>query len=133
MPENTEFSLSTITIVISVAAFVMPAVTTLISNIHQLIMKKIEQKQAKFERTELYKQKVFEEYLRSVGEYIGSDGSNKYFAQYTKAYLTALLYAPNDICETMGAIHKLLDEANFKKATSSIESLIEQVSSRLLK
>ncbi len=134
MPENTEFSLKAITIVISVAAFVMPAVTTLISNIHQLVMKKIELKQTEYEQNELYKRKVFEEYLRKAGQYIGADClSVSLAANYTEAYLMALLYAPKKIQKQMQQVHEILKSQNSRQAISDVEELVTEIRDCLLK
>lgn len=128
MTNNIESSYKTITIVISIAAFVMPAITALLNNIHQLIMRKLDLKNEKFNRTEAHRRSVFEEYIRIVGQYAGEKYTSVETARkYMNAYYAALLYAPPNAQKTMQEIDTLIRaKGNKIEVTKKVSLLITQ-------
>lgn len=121
-----DFDASKVTAVIAVAAIISPILTATINNIFQLVVKAMDNRRERHEKTVEYKRKVLENYLRCFGGELRNIPSNEAVEDYKKAYILALLYVPSEIREEMIKVDNLID-ADKSTAKQLLENLIPSI------
>lgn len=121
-----------ISVIIALCAIISPIFTSFINNNHQKHLKKLEFSEQRYRDTVLYKQKIFENYLKYAGRCIAyaTDESIRDYGEY---YLIALMYAPNEIQEEMIKIHDKINNRNWSDATNLLEQLTPMITNMLQK
>ena len=121
-----------ISVILALAAIVSPIFTSIINNIHQTKLKKMELKQAHFENTVLYKRTIFENYLRHAGRCVKYSDPES-LKLYGESYFLALTYAPDDIGNLMTEINRHISRASFNEATALFEEQVSPLIRTMLK
>ena len=90
----------TISVVIAVCAIISPVFTTLLNNHHIYKMKKLDENAALRKSSYLYKQGIYEDYLRYTGQCI-AHCSHDSLEKYGATYALALIYFPEELHDKM--------------------------------
>lgn len=121
-----------ISVIIALCAIISPIFTSFINNNHQKYLKKLELSEQRYQDTVLYKQKIFENYLKYAGRCI-MHATGESVKDYGEYYLIALMYAPNEIQEEMIKIHDKINNRNWNDATNLLEQLTPMITNMLQK
>lgn len=116
----------TISIILAACAIIAPVLTTILSNIHDTKIKKIELAAKHAKETFFYKRGVYEEYLKITGNLL-HDKSNKAYAEYGKIYPLALIYFPNSLTVQLTDINKLIIKGSKSEALPKFEALTNAI------
>lgn len=97
----------TIAAIIGVCALLSPILTTIINNLHQTKMRKLDMQQKLLEQSVMHKKHIFESYLSSTGKTLKGP-TEKAIQEYGESYPIALLYAPEPIREDMILLNEMM-------------------------
>ena len=121
-----EFDSSKITAIVALAAIISPVLTTIINLVFQVLSKKAELKEKRYQETVVYKKNIFENYITSCSKYISS-GELADEKSYRHFYYLALLYLPNELRTELEKIEEILQEQRFRSAQNYIVKLIPKL------
>lgn len=96
-----------LTVVVGLAAVVSPVLTTLLNNIHQIIMKKLEYKQLEYNRSILHKREIFENFLQALS-IVAQNPSKENIELFAKYYPLTYIYVPKPVQKTLAEINLYL-------------------------
>ena len=116
----------TISVIVAICSIVSPIATTILNNIHNTKIKKMELKDKHYKRTILHIQGIYEEYLKSAGN-IRMVPKDELLEQYSTYYLLALFHAPPDLQKQMIKVNRLIESRNWEEALSLLETLIPKL------
>ena len=94
-------------VVVGIASIFSPVITTLMNNIHQIIMKHIELNQLKYERSILHKREIFENFLQALSM-TAQNPSEENIGLYAKYYPLVYIYVPEPVQKTLAEINLIL-------------------------
>ena len=122
-----EFDLTfTMTGIIALCAIISPIFTSIVNNIHQTKLKKMELAEQRFSNTVMHKRDIFENYLNCVGRCVNHPDASA-LKDYGEYYFSALMYAPLDLRDEMIAANHCINESDFVRATKIIEGLTPKI------
>lgn len=104
----------------------IPIITSIINNHYQFKIRKLEADQQLYERTVLYKRKIFENYLKASGKCL-SYADQDALKEYGEYYLITLMYAPNDIRNEMIHLHSLMTDYKWDEAVKVSEKIVPKI------
>lgn len=115
-----------ISVILALAAIISPVLTAIINNVHQTKIKKMELEQQNYENTVMYKQTIFENYLKASGKCIFySDASA--LKEYGEHYFRALMFADAEIRNDMIKANDYMQKYEWTKASTVIEELSAKI------
>lgn len=107
----------TISAILGLAAIISPIATSIINNIYQLNLKKLEYEQQDKEASVFYKRGIYEDYLRCTGTCIAF-ATKENLQEYGKMYALALIYFPPDLIEDLKALNTAIHGSHWDNARS---------------
>lgn len=119
---------SKITAVIAVAAIVSPILTAVVNNVFQLIDKYMNNRESRYQQEVKYKRTIIEDYLRYASAVIASAS---YKDKYCEAYGLALIYVPDEICQSMMEIDELICNDGKDVAEPLLRELVPKLRSHI--
>lgn len=116
----------TISVILAACAIIVPMLTTIISNLFQIRIKKLELKQLHYEKNVLYQKEIFENYLRYASQctFIPKTEHIQTFAEY---HFLAYLYAPDELHNEMSELRTFITKFEKDKAAELLEELTPQI------
>lgn len=122
----------TVSVIIALCAIISPILTSIINNRYQFKIRKLENQQHRFETQIAYRQKIFEDYLRSAGKcmaYVNTDS----LREYQQYYQVALLYASDEIREQMISTNTSMQKRLWNDVSKKLEKLTPMIHAMLQK
>ena len=116
----------TISVIIALCAIVSPIFTSIINNMHQTKIKKLELKQQKYRDTIIHQRNFFENYLKHAGRCIYYADSDA-LKDYGEHYFSALMYATDDLKADMIEANRLMQKDDWDNASVLIEKLSTKI------
>lgn len=116
----------TISIILAACSIVAPCLTTIITNIHNCRIRKLELKAQRERENIFYTRGVYEEYLRATGGLL-QDKSTSAYAAYGKIYPLALVYFPEYLQDSLVAINACICENRKSDALPEFEKLAKTI------
>lgn len=121
----------TVTAIIGIIAFVSPVATTLINNHYQLKFKRAEFNLQTYERNVVYKQNIYENYLRYLNALFQNPKNEESLSGYAQYYPLAYIYLPNEIRQKMSAINQKIANSPSTYIAEEIDELATDISTEL--
>ena len=116
----------TISVIIALCAIVSPIFTSIINNMHQTKIKKLELKQQEYRDTIIHQRNFFENYLKHAGRCIYYADSDA-LKDYGEHYFSALMYATDDLKADMIEANRLMQKDDWDNASVLIEKLSTKI------
>lgn len=112
----------TISSILGVSAIVVPMLTTILNNIHQRSMRKLEIKQERYAQNNLHKREIFENFLRSFNKacQLHTEENISLFAEY---YSLAYIYLPDYARKNLGEINLLISKGHWDEAIKYVDAI----------
>lgn len=118
--------------IIALSAVISPVLTSIINNLHQRTMKKLEHKEKYYDETISYQRKIFEDYLSAIGKCVSSNfGNAETQTAYNTTYLRASLYATKELQQLMKITDNAIRCEKTKETLVSLNELIPKISEYL--
>ena len=116
----------TISVILAICAIVTPMITTMLSNKHQLKLKKLELEAESNKELRFYHQSIYENYLKYSMRRIHY-GDAETIHNYADYYALALIYFPDDLIEIAKSVNKSIIENNQTGALLSFNSISNRI------
>lgn len=98
----------TISVILTLTAIVSPIATSIINNVHNSKIRKMELRHENLQTVIHHRNAIFENYLRYAGRCIAVadiEASKEYY----EYYFLSLLYVSSDLCLIMSKTHDLIE------------------------
>lgn len=112
----------TISVILALAAIISPIFTTFINNHYQIRIKKMEMKQKQYEQSNLYKRKIFEDFLRSFNK-ICQLPTEDNLAYFSESYSLAYIYLPECVQKDLGKINLLIKAHHWDEVIKYVDAI----------
>lgn len=112
----------TISTILGVSAIISPVLTSIINNIHQRSMRKLELKQKRYEQNNLYKRTIYENFLRAFNK-VCQLHSHENIALYAESYSLAYIYVPDHVRKDLGAVNLLISKGHWEEAIKYVDAI----------
>ena len=112
----------TISAILGASAIIVPMLTTILNNFHQMRLRKFDAKQEAKKNSNAFKRDIYESYLKTTGRCI-SDPTSEHFAEYGDIYPVALIYFPDNLVAKLLALDSLISEKHWKEARATLNDL----------
>lgn len=122
----------TISVIVALASIISPIITTALNNRHQYKIKKLELEQLEYERTTLYKRKIFENYLKGLSM-VSQCKNPDAISIYAEYYPLAFMYLPEHIQSKMTNADRIVTSHNYSSLSNHIDELSKDIYKELQK
>lgn len=112
----------TISVILTLTAIASPIATSIINNIHDSKIKKLELRNKHLQTTIHHRNEIFENYLRYAGRCIAVADINA-SKEYYEYYFLSLLYVSDELRAEMKVIHQYIENGEYEKTVASLQQI----------
>lgn len=112
----------TISVIVALCAIISPILTTIINNLFQLKLKRLESSQKRYEDTVLHKREIFENFLSAFNQ-VCQLPTNEAIAQYSSSYSLVYIYLPKKVRDDLGTVNLLINNKKFNEAIKYVDAI----------
>ncbi len=112
----------TISVIVALCAIISPILTTIINNLFQLKLKRLESSQKRYEDTVLHKREIFENFLSAFNQ-VCQLPTNEAIAQYSSSYSLVYIYLPKKVRDDLGTVNLLINNKKYNEAIKYVDAI----------
>lgn len=112
----------TISVIVALCAIISPILTTIINNLFQLKLKRLESSQKRYEDTVLHKREIFENFLSAFNQ-VCQLPTNEAIAQYSSSYSLVYVYLPKKVRDDLGTVNLLINNKKYNEAIKYVDAI----------
>lgn len=112
----------TISVIVTLVAIISPIFTSVINNIYQLKLKKLELKQNEYEKITLHKRELFENFLSAFNQVCHLQ-TYEAISQYSSCYSLVYIYLPQNVRKDLGMINLLISRKHWDEAIKYVDTI----------
>lgn len=113
---------TTISVIVALAAIISPILTTIINNIYQVKIKKLELKQQRYEQNDLHKRKIFEDFLSAFNQVCQLQDPES-LSKYSSCYSLVYIYLPSEVRKELGEVNLLINRSLWEEAIKYVDRI----------
>lgn len=112
----------TISVIVALCAIISPILTTIINNLFQIKLKRLESSQKRYEDTVLHKREIFENFLSAFNQ-VCQLPTNEAIAQYSSSYSLVYIYLPKKVRDDLGTVNLLINNKKYNEAIKYVDAI----------
>lgn len=112
----------TISVIVTLVAIISPIFTSVINNIYQLKLKKLELKQSEYEKITLHKRELFENFLSAFNQ-VCHIRTTETVSLYASSYSLIYVYLPPNVRSDLGMVNLLISKHLWDEAIKYVDAI----------